>query len=190
MNADALIDTFVRKINHSPRRRIREEDVPPTLREGKAEFGLYYSWTIQRFDGIDWIAPLEDALPAKLPPAYRSLVTRYIFPAFDIDSLILLANTGKMLYHEMSMAMAHDAVTSQVLLRKGLAQFAIPSLGDSDPVCFDLGARGTNSECPIVRVSHQDIIMNGQVRVMDRIAPSFHHFVNDFVRSTPDKVKA
>ena len=83
MNSDALIDAFVRKINRSPRRRIREEDIPERLREGGAEFGLYYDWTIQRFDHINWIEPLEARLPAPLPPAYRSLVTRYIFPAFE-----------------------------------------------------------------------------------------------------------
>ena len=189
MNTDALIDAFVRKINHSPRRRIREEDVPHPLREGGAEFGLYYQWTIQPFNRINWIAPLEEVLPAQLPPTYRSLVSRYIFPAFEIDSIILLANTGKTLYHEMNMAMAHDAVTSQVLLDKGFAQFAIPNTGDSDPVCFDFNRRTPEGECPIVRVSHQDIVVASKVRVMKKMAPSFLEFVSAYVRVSPSEVK-
>ena len=189
MNTDALIDAFVRKINHSPRRRIREEDVPHPLREGGAEFGLYYHWTIQRFGRINWIAPLEEKLPRPLPPSYKSLVNRYIFPAFEIDSLILLANTGKTLYHEMYMAMVHDAVTSQVLLDKGYAQFALPQTADSDPVCFDFNTNGAADECPIVRISHHDIVFNSQVRVMATIAPSFLQFVNQYVRVNPNQVK-
>ena len=190
MTTDTLIDAFVRKINHSPRRRIREEDVPHPLREGGAEFGLYYHWTIQRFDRINWIAPLEEKLPRPLPPSYKSLVNRYIFPAFEIDALILLANTGKTLYHEMTMAMAHDAVTSQVLLDKGYAQFALPHTGDADPVCFDFNVKGAADECPIVRISHTDIVVYSKVRIMAKIAPSFLEFVNRYVRVNPDQVKA
>jgi len=185
LNTDALIDAFVRKINHSPKRRIREEDVPHPLREGGAEFGLYYHWTIQRFTHINWITLLEELLPGPLPPSYRSLVTRYIFPAFEIDSLILLANTGKTLYHEMYMAMAHDAVLSQVLLKDGFAQFALPNCGHADPVCFDLNDRSAEGECPIVRVSHHDIVSNSRVRVMEKMAPSFIEFVDQYVRVAP-----
>ncbi len=164
LSVDVLIDSFVRKINGSPRRRIREEDVPRRLRGDGAEFGLYYDWTIQRFDHINWIEPLETRLPALLPPSYRSLVTHYIFPAFEISPIILLANTGQTLYHEMSMAMTRDKVLSEVLLKEGYAQFARPSTGDSDPVCFDYNRRTTEGECPIVRISHHTIVFNSLVQ--------------------------
>ncbi len=189
MNIDALIDAFVRKINRSPKRRIREEDVPQPLREGGAEFGLYYRWTVQRFNHITWIDDLEAQLPRPLPPSYRSLVRRYIFPAFEVNSLILLANTGKTLYHEMAMAMAHDKVLSQVLLENGYAQFARPHTGESDPVCFDFNHRGPDGECPIVRISHRGIVFRGQAKVTAKIASSFLKFVNHYVRSSPPKVR-
>jgi hypothetical protein len=179
----------VEKINHSPRRRIREEDVPYPLREGGAEFGLYYDWTIQRYDQINWIIPLEAKLPYPLVPAYRSLVTRYIFPAFEVDSLILLANTGQTLYHEMTMAMAHDKVLSAVLLKNGYAQFARPNTAESDPVCFDFNRRDAEGECPIVRIRHHAIVFSGQVKVMAEIAPSFSEFVSAYLRSEPEEVK-
>jgi hypothetical protein len=189
LNADALIDAFVHKVNHSPRRRIREEDVPHPLREGGAEFGLYYDWTIQRFDHINWIAPLEAKLPRPLPPSYRSLVTRYIFPAFDIDSIILLANTGQTLYHEMTMAMAHDKVLSDVLLKQGYAEFAHPNTGEADPVCFDFNRKDAHGEYPIVRIRHNAVIFSGQARVMSEIAPSFSDFVREYLQSEPEEVR-
>ena len=65
MTIDALIDAFVRKINRSPRHSIREEDIPRCLRAGSAKLGLYYDWTIQRFDRINWIAPIEAKLPER-----------------------------------------------------------------------------------------------------------------------------
>jgi hypothetical protein len=189
LNVDALIDAFVRKVNHSPRRRIREEDVPRRLREGGAEFGLYYDWTIQRFDRINWIEPLEVKLPAPLPPSYRSLVSRYIFPAFEIPPIILLANTGQTLYHEMSMAMTRDKVMSGILLKNSYAQFARPSTGDSDPVCFDFNRKRKDGDCPIVRISHHTIIFNSLVYVMEEMAPSFYGLVDRFVRAEPEEVR-
>jgi hypothetical protein len=74
---DELIDVFIRKINRRPRRRIREEDIPHRLREGGAEFGLYYDWTIQRFDPINGIEPLEAILPGVLPPSFYDMVDRF-----------------------------------------------------------------------------------------------------------------
>ena len=185
MNSDELIDAFVRKINRLPRRRIREEDIPLRLRESGAEFGLYYDWTIQRFDRINWIEPLETRLPAPLPPSYRSLVTRYIFPAFEIAPVILLANTGQILYHEMSMTMSHDKVFSDLLLSKGYAQFARPDNGDSDPICFDFHQRNPDGEYPLVRLSHNELLANGQALTLEEIAPSFHEFADRFVRTEP-----
>lgn len=188
MDTDVLIEEFVGKINRSPRRRIREEDIPNRLREGGAEFGLYYDWTIQRFDHIPWIDSLEAGLPAALPPSYRSLVARYLFPAFEIPPLILLANTGQTLYHEMSMAMTQDKVLSAILLKNGYAQFARPSTGDSDPVCFDFNRRSKDGECPIVRISHHTIVFNSLIRVMEEIVPSFYEFVEQYVRSEPEEI--
>ena len=182
MNVDGLIDEFVGKINRSPRRRIREEDIPHRLREGGAEFGLYYDWTIQRFNDIHWIQPLQDQLPWPLPPSYHSLVNRYQFPAFEIEPLILLANTGETLYHEMSMAMTGDKVLSEFLLKNGYAQFARPNTGDSDPVCFDFNRRNSDGDCPIVRISHQTIVFNSIVQIMDEIAPSFRDFVEQYLQ--------
>lgn len=185
---DQLIDDFVRKINQSPRRRIREDDVPYRLRQGGAEYGLYYDWTIQRFDYINWIEPLEKAIAFTLPPSYRSLVTRYIFPAFEVAPLILMANTGQTLYHEMSMAMTRDKVTSQVLLKNRLAQFARPNTGDSDPVCFDFSRKTPSGECPIVRVRHLPVVVHSRIEIMEEIAGSFHAFIDRFVRANTESV--
>ncbi len=185
MEVDDVVDAFVRKVNNTPRRRIREEDVPHPLRGGGAEFGLYYDWTIQRFDRINWIESLEDALQRKLPPSYRSLVTRYIFPAFDVGDLTLLANTGRTLYHEMGMAMIHDRVLSEVLLKNGYAQFARPSSGEVDPIGFDFNRTTSDGECPIVRINHADIVAYTKITIMAEIAPSFSLLVHTYLQQEP-----
>jgi hypothetical protein len=185
LNVEELVDAFVRKVNRLPRRRIREEDIPNRLREGGAEFGLYYDWTIQKFDHVNWVEELETKLPGRLPPSYRSLVTRYLFPAFEVAPLILLANTGQTLYNEMSMAMTQDKVLAETLLKNGYAQFARLSSGDVDPVCFDFTRRAPDGECPIVRVDHRTILLRSTVQFREEVSPSFHYFVDRFIRATP-----
>ena len=94
-----------------------------------------------------------------------------------MDPLILLANTGHALYHEMSEAMVNDKVLSAILLKNGYAQFARPDSGDSDPVCFDFNRRSADGECPIVRISHHTIVRNSLIQLMEEIAPSFHELL-------------
>jgi hypothetical protein len=179
---DRLVDAFVQKVNRSPRPRIREEDIPLRLRQGGAQYGLYYEWRIQRFDSVTWVVPLEDRLPAPLPPSFRSLISRYIFPSFEAPPLILLANTGQALYNEMHTAIFRDQILSQVLLQHQLVQFARPAGGDYDPVCFDLNRRDARGECPVVRVDHEAVLMNATPRITEEICPSFEGFVERFIR--------
>lgn len=190
MSADVLIDTFVQRVNQSPRRRIREEDVPLLLREGTAHFGLYYSWTIRRDERIHWIEALEKTLKRPLPSSYRSLVTRYIFPAFDLERLTLLANTGRALYYEMSDILLHDRVLSKTLLKNGYAQFARLASGETDPVCFDFNRLAPNGETPVVRIRHSSIVAHDRIEVMEDLAPSFSHLIEAYLQQAPTQVPA
>jgi hypothetical protein len=184
-NVDGLIDRFVKSINRAVRQRIREEDIPLQLRRGGARFGLYYSWNIQRFEHIHWIAAVEKKLPKPLPPSYRSLVTRYIFPAFEVPPLVLLGNTGHALYNEMSHVIFRGKVVSDALLGAGFVQFARPNSGDYDPICFDLNRRGIQGEFPIVQISYQQALLTMKPKVVGELAPSFATFVERFLEHQP-----
>jgi hypothetical protein len=184
-NVDVLVDRFVKAINRAVRQRIREEDIPVQLRRGGARFGLYYSWNIQRFEHIHWIAAVEKKLPKPLPPSYRSLVTRYIFPAFEVPPLILLGNTGHALYNEMSYVIFRGKVVSGSLLAAGFVQFARPNTGDYDPICFDLNRRDSQGECPVVRISYQHALLANKPKVISELSPSFAIFVERFLELQP-----
>jgi hypothetical protein len=179
--AHSLVNRFVYAVNSAPRRRIREEDIPLALRQGGAAFGLYYSWTIQSHKSIHWIEPLEHQLGVRLPPVYRSLVTRFVFPSFEFGSLILLANTGQPLYNELSTAIVRDRILSQTLLKNGYAQFARPCSGDYDPVCFDFNRISESGECPVVRIDHERILLKSVAEISEEMAPSFADMLERFI---------
>ena len=73
---DRLIDRFVEQVNGSPRERLSPNDVPSALRIGAPDTHGDYDWQIVRSDAIDWVDPYEKKLPSRLPPAFRSVVTR------------------------------------------------------------------------------------------------------------------
>jgi hypothetical protein len=188
-DVDRLIDQFVRQINKLPRRRVREEDIPVHLREGAAQYGLYYGWTIQRFPYVTWIEPIETRLQVRFPPVYRSLIARYIFPAFEVPPLMLLANTGQALYDELTYAVFRDSVLTQALAAGRLVQFARPSSGEYDPVCFDYNRVNADGDCPIVRLDPRTLLAQSQTRIVDEIAPSFTAFVEKYLAKPPARPK-
>ncbi len=182
---DSLIDRFVAKINDQPRRRIRAEDLPPELRQGAPEFGLYYHWRIQPFANTQWIRAVEAILERPLPAAYRSLVTRYVFPAFECGPLLLLANTGQSLYHEMSAVLLRNQATFRSLQESGYVQFARLLTGDADPVCFAYDPHNAATDPRIVRV-HQTALLNGSgVEVVEHMADSFGALIERTLQNDP-----
>ena len=180
-HVDALVDRFVRLINRTVRQRIREEDIPVQLRQGGARFGLYHSWKIQRFDATHWIKTLEKKLPARLPPSYRSLVSRYVYPAFEVPPLVLLGNTGHTLYSEMSYVIFRERWLSDSMIGSGFVQFARPNSGDHDPVCFDFNRPDGEGEYPVVQLSYQQALVLKKPRILREIAPSFAVFLERYI---------
>ena len=178
---DLLIDRFVEKVNSSPREPLWPEDVPPAVRQGPPDQAGYYDWQIRRSDAIDWIIPYEEKLPARLPPAFRSLVTRYIYPELHIDSLWLFANTGLDIMHEWCRAAdvndAKDYLT-HLLITNGYIQFGRPyDAVNWDPICFDTNRRFNSGEYPIVQIDHE----SDKIRVRQRITPTFTEIIEEYV---------
>jgi hypothetical protein len=199
MPSEQLIDRFVETINRLPREPGSAEDIPPSVRgETDREVGLalydwqsrawsdsgliWYDWQIRAWPDIDWIAPVERAVGATLPRSYRSLVTRYVFPAFDTDTLSLSANTPEGTFREFRKRVFGDPMFVAVILSAGYIPFAQPDECNYDPVCFDTRRRDTSGECPIVRLEHESILCNGVIGDTEEISPSFAALVDEFVR--------
>jgi len=140
-NADLAIDEFVERVNRSSREELDGEDVPGSLRVGSPPPDVFgrVSWTIVRAPSpCKWVDEFEAKLPGLLPRSYRSLVSRYLFPAFDVGSVMLLANTGSGVRDELVDSVFRDQGIWTPLLGAGFVQFGRPSTGSYDPVCFDL----------------------------------------------------
>lgn len=102
--ADALVDAFVQKVNVRRHERKPPEDVPPFLRQvphGDEPDG-WTDWRILGADNSASIRGLESRIGRPFPSAYRSLIARYCFPAFECGPVLFFANTGQNTSYDLS----------------------------------------------------------------------------------------
>lgn len=104
----------------------------------------------RRVESAPWVEALEAELPKRFPVSFRSLITRYAFPPFDVSGLSFFANTGADSHEELSVAMFKDRNIAEATLKAGYIQFARPESRNYDPICFDARRGVSNREFPIV----------------------------------------
>ena len=120
-----------------------------------------------------WLAPFQGALPFRLPPSYCSLLRRYRFPAFAAGVVALFGNLDGNSYDDVVVASTRDPVLSSVTRANGFIQIGRPASGSYDPICFDLRHRSNTGEAGVVRLDHEEILVNDAIRVVGEVAVSF-----------------
>jgi hypothetical protein len=178
MDPNILIDSFVETINSTSRESLLQEDVPAFLREGDPDEYGYFNWKVCKTDCRKWIDPFEQKVAKRLPSSYRSFISRYAFPAFQLGPIFFFGNTGDDFKWELSKRIFKDEFMSSRLLQSWYLQIGNPHKFNYDPICFDTKK---GMECPIVQIDHEELLCNSRIKVIREIAPSFSKFVQDFV---------
>src|ERR1043166_7323824 len=83
----------------------------------------------RKIESAPWIDTMELKFPKRLPTSFRSLVTRYAFPAVTVGGLDLFANQGLESDDELSVAIFRDQFSTDPTLKAGYIQFARPQGG-------------------------------------------------------------
>lgn len=174
---DYLIDGFVDAINSGWRERVDAEDTPPSVFVGEPnEYGTC-DWRVKPYAVVDWIEPLEQRLGFQIPTVFRSLVTRYIFPAFEFGGISFFANTPEGTAHyEFRRRLFLDTQMSPKLLAASYLQFGNPYELSYDPVCFDMN-RADVTDAPIVQIDHEAILCSSEIVVVREVALSLRGLI-------------
>ena len=180
MDCDRIIDAFVARVNSSPRERLCLEEVPAQLRvpsvSSFTEDPLDLTeWQIIAADHSSRIESLERRLGLRFPPSFRSLVSRYSFPAFECGPIMFFSNTGVPLQWELQEKLFSDPVMSPQLLAAGYLQIGNPQFNNYDPVCIEVPRAG--QEGKVVQLSHEAILCNDEIVVLKELAPTFLQLV-------------
>lgn len=181
MDSDAKIDDWIERVNASRREPLFDDEAPASVVVSEPMSGEYpmWDWNIKRYSNIDWIDAMQARLPAPFPPAFCSLVSRYIFPKFDFGLLCLLANTPEKMapLHELRSVIAHDEHLARVIIERGYLPFARPATGDFDLVCFDSNVK--RAEFPIVRIDHESVFIDNEICVTETLARDFLQWIEE-----------
>ena len=186
MNASLLLEQFVGTFH-------RFDHMDVTRNEpfsGDIELLLVSPWN--QWGGAEWRPRRTDTPPAAmetlyqrvggpLPPLYDELVRNYAWATVDLGTLRLLGNLPP-----VPAGLERETTGDQVLFRmlsaEGFAQFGRGPDADYDPVCFDLNSRDADGDCRIVKFDHEDILIWERLTIVDVLAPSFRHLVDDVIQ--------
>ena len=182
----SLVDAFVQKINMQPRSPEVVEEVPAFLRRYALDARVtelssrFTDWHIVKRDNSSRIDNLQNRMGRTFPPSFHYFLANYSFPAFESDGLMFFANTGDDTYWELEKRLFRDPHMSPQLLSAGFLQLGNPQFYDYDPVCFD--CNGPGPETRIVQLDHEAILIDGEMRLVREIAPSFVDFIQAALR--------
>jgi hypothetical protein len=175
-SCDSIVDAFVAAVNSAPREMLPKEDLPvPCLLCAEPPTDEF-DWQIVKSPGAGWLTDVEGRLPFRIPPTFRSLIARYVFPRFRSGPLSFY---GIGLPHpdsngdEFRFAIFSDNTIGPFLMKQGLLPFARPADGSYDPVCFDWRGSKRRLEPTVVRVDHEEMLCNDRLRVVSQVAAGF-----------------
>lgn len=130
---------------------------------------------------INWIDRVMSILPAKYPPSFTSLIMRYTFDEFTADKIAFFDNHGTADSSELITAIPKDKFIFNTTTANGFLQFARPSTGSYDPLCFDIRNRRNDKECPIVRLDHEAILQFERITIVEQLYPSLYDMMKEYV---------
>lgn len=172
---DRLVDRFVAKVNSGHREPIMTEiyPTPSSVLVGGPDEHDEYDWMIKPYTNADWVEPLEQRLGYRFPVAYRSLITRYIYPGFEYGNVLFFGNTPEGTdYYELRERIFNDRNMYKALSTSGFVQFGKPDSVNYDPICFDMN-RLSGDDCPIVQIDHEGILCADVIDIVKQPASSF-----------------
>jgi hypothetical protein len=131
-----------------------------------------------------WVPPIEERLGQRFPVAFRSLLTQYTFPEFEVGGVTVFSNLNDGSTSDITVAPFSDPALSRWLIDHKLIQFGRPGTGSYDPVCFDTSDK---KEPGVVVVDHEDILLERKKVRVRRLAESFLELVDVALHNKPLK---
>ena len=117
-----------------------------------------------------WVAAIENRFGQRLPTSFRSLVTQFAFPEFDVGGVTVFSNLNDGSTSDITVAPFADPALSRWLIAHQYIQFGRPDTGSYDPVCFESSG---NKEPAVVLIDHEDILLERKKVRIKRLADSF-----------------
>ena len=117
------------------------------------------------------IEEFERLLQRRLPKSFRHFVTNHAFRPFEWGPVSFFGNSETYDLFGLHIAPMRDDALWQTTRAAGLVYFGRPEPANYDPICF--ASSTGDREPPIVQLDHEAILIDGRIKVIREIAPSF-----------------
>lgn len=144
-------------------------------------FASKFKEAIRPEDNSQRLRELESKLPARLPPSFESLLSRYSFASFDASGISFFG-WGPTSADFFEVASPLKGSLSEFLLPAGYFQIGQRDMGSFDAICFDLNTKRQNREYRIVLADHEEVLCNSRVKIRSELWPSFRNFLETAIR--------
>ncbi len=128
---------------------------------------------ISPIESAPWIAGVEFRLGIQFPADFRDFVTRYSFPLLELKDVEIFSNLGDMSEYDLTHAPFRDPYMSPWLIRHGLIHVGFPYIGNYDPICLELSSAPSDKGASVVRLNHEDILMERPTVHRTSVSSSF-----------------
>lgn len=187
--ADSRVDAFVAAVNSSEKERLLAEEIPEGCRLGDPDQGGFCDWKIVPSLDASWLPDVERRLPFPIPNPLRSLDSRYRFPSFEAGPVIFYSvgvTSAQGQITEFGKRIFSDPVMCPFLLKNGFMHFAQSELGLYNPLCFDFRNDPLSPNPPVVRIDHEEVLVNDRLEIAETISPALDQLhgkiVSDFTQ--------
>jgi hypothetical protein len=192
MNAPLLLEQFVGAFHRFFELLVTRDEVLGADKTSRGDVeallvspwneGGWAEWRPRRVDTpVATIEALHRTVGGPLPPLYDELVRNYVWDTVDLGTFRLVENLSPV-PASLEREITADPVLFRVLSAGGFAQFGRGPDVDYDPVCFDLRSRDADGDCRIVKIDHEGILIHETLTIVDELAPSFRHLIDDVIQ--------
>lgn len=103
---------------------------------------------------------------ASYPALFRYFTGAYTFSEFSYQGIVFWTNADHFAKY------FPDKLLDSALVSQKYLPFGQPDCGSYDRICFDMN-RKRGRDAPIVRIDHEAMLINDDVRVVETLYPNF-----------------
>lgn len=173
----SLAEAFYDAILRGDRWLESAAEIPPELFTGEVgEFGFARWAPARQATSVQAFEMLYVTVPGRLPTLFEECLASFRWLRVEIGPIDFFAHPPAPDCDVFAAQIMRDRHLFPALFKSRYIEFGKAAGGSYDPICFDL-KRGRKQDCPLVRIDHESVLIDGEPKVVSEIAPSFRAFL-------------
>jgi hypothetical protein len=174
---NALLKSFYEAMFRADRWLAPFEFMPADLATSETDDRGFVRWSpVRQRESATDVEKMYAKLPGRLPRLFEACLASFRWLRVEVAGVEFFAHPPGPDCEEFISQVLRDKHLFPTLLQNRFVEFGKAAGGSYDPVCFDL-SRTTNHDCPVVRIDHESVLIDGKPKIIAEMARTFRAFV-------------